>query len=258
MIFTSLIIQLISLITNCYPYTQRSFPQNFSTEVFLVACNRSWIILASIPFADALSYSQDLFKLRSGWSEYRVDVHCFNQGTALLLFASPVCEARHVQINEGKVEYPIAFRLYGKGYKENEIYVSKCLRGSIDRASVEMGYISDQVWYLLKRREIKGKDVEVGLMIFGRDFHQDDLEDIVNETMIQINEIHFDNTLVYHDLDIIRRDSASTCEWLMCNEKITTEMTTVAPVPERPKAQYDLVLFLLMAIPVGLCLVGLV
>lgn len=238
-----------SLIPNSYSFIKTSFRSSYSPKAFRAACNRSWVILASLPFFDLSSFPQDRSMLKVGLGDNSVDVQCSNDVFALLKFSSLTCPA--------KKEHPITYQLFNEEYAAKHKWLTKCLMGPMthihsQEITIHIGYINERIWYLLKKESYKDEVVAVALMIFGRDIPDKYLEAVINETIKEVNRIYFNNTLGYHEGDLILRDNGSTCQWKRCYENIISDKTTVASVPEMPKKQFDLVLFLSVVIPVGI------
>lgn len=249
--------KLANLLPNAFPYIKPWFPANYSGEAFRVACNRTWIILASIPFFRIGGFPEDMISLSFGLGEYKVDIQCSKPGTAILKFTAPVCESQKTQKYKEQSEFPIIYELYGGEYTTNFKQLTSCFVGSMPQPQpldleVEIGYVNNRTWHILKREKDPKKGIAVGVMIFGSDIQDNDVEVVVNDTMNLINGTYFNNSLIYEKRDLIFRDNRPICDQLLCKKTKLTIKT------RKPKSQFDLVLFLTVTIPAALLLLGLV
>lgn len=237
-------------------------------EAILIACNKTWSILATIPI-DGRDFPAEFFTLNEGLVEFQVEVMCSMQEkfsgeldkVLLISFSSPTCE----KMNPGMSDDPIIFQLNNRienrwGLKITR--VTKCVKGDkFEESDVNIGYVNNNIWYLLYRnRAMHG--VIVGLMIFGRGINKNALEEVVIDTMSNISASFFNNTLVapYEDLQLRKNDS--TCVMKDCYQvnrnQGASKVTGKLPESQEKTDQFKLILFLAMAIPAGMFLIGIV
>lgn len=210
-------VKAVGLLPNSFSLLERSVPVNYSDDSLLVACNRSWSVLASIPTVGSIRFPHDLFTSRDSLSPFHVYVNCSSFGVTNydridLRFLLPQCEKEYVGLKEDQITYRVEVKLSGELWVKR---MNKCRndteKDDAFKGSAEIGYVNDNNWFMLRRtKTLNTRGVAIGLIIFGNDTGRG-IDNAVNQTMNVISEIYFNHTLIYQKQDFIMRDPNSTC-----------------------------------------------